>query len=216
MPLFNCLLPLFDRFVATIRLFVATIRLFAATIRFFCCHHSIATIRFRGLQMRKSLSQIGHFPPTLAVGPNGPFSDLRFTLTAPPQAGCQGESGQFSLIVRVGGRTCPTPRSALVRDVRGLPLTTGWRSGRCRRRGPLRQAAHRRRMGRSHMKRGLNQNLSGNEVYYTAGSSLVLLKNSCSEFHCHTDFNLIFFSHKLALQPETSCIPPALTITPID
>ena len=35
------------------------------------------------------------------------------------------------------------------------------------------------------MKREFNSNLSGNEVYYTACSSLVISKNSCSKLHRH-------------------------------
>jgi len=35
---------------------------------------------------------------------------------------------------------------------------------------------------RSYMKRGWNQNLSGNEAYCTACSALVILKNSCVNF----------------------------------
>jgi hypothetical protein len=48
---------------------------------------------------------------------------------------------------------------------------------------------------RSSMKRDLNCNLSRNEVYYTARSSPVILKNSCSRLHCQRDFGLIPFSY---------------------
>jgi len=45
------------------------------------------------------------------------------------------------------------------------------------------------------IKRSLNQNLAGNQVYYTACSSLVI-NNSCSKLHCQKDFNLILVSYK--------------------
>ena len=32
--------------------------------------------------------------------------------------------------------------------------------------------------------KGIKSKLSGNEVYYTACSLLVILKNSCRKFHC--------------------------------
>ena len=51
-----------------------------------------------------------------------------------------------------------------------------------------------RLLPRSYMKRGLNQNLSGNQVYYTARPLLVISKNSCSKLHCRKGFNLILFS----------------------
>ena len=47
-----------------------------------------------------------------------------------------------------------------------------------------------------YMKRDLNYNLSGNEVYYTACSLLVMLKNSCSKRHCQKG-NLNPFSYKI-------------------
>ena len=47
------------------------------------------------------------------------------------------------------------------------------------------------------MKEVLNQNLSGNEVYYTAYSLLVILKNFCSTLHCQKVFDLIPFSYKI-------------------
>ena len=49
---------------------------------------------------------------------------------------------------------------------------------------------------RPYMKRKLDQNLSGNEVYYTECSLRVILKNSCIQLHCHKGFNLILFSCK--------------------
>ena len=39
--------------------------------------------------------------------------------------------------------------------------------------------------------------LSGNEVYYTARSLLLILKHSCSKFHCQKGFNLIVCSYKI-------------------
>jgi hypothetical protein len=44
------------------------------------------------------------------------------------------------------------------------------------------------------MKRELNQNLSGNEIYYTACSLIVTLNNSCSKLHCHETV-LQFYPH---------------------
>ena len=52
------------------------------------------------------------------------------------------------------------------------------------------------RTRRLYMKRKLNRNLSGNEVYYTASSSLVILNDSCSKLHCRKGFNLILVSYK--------------------
>ena len=45
------------------------------------------------------------------------------------------------------------------------------------------------------MKWELDQNPSGNEVYYTAFFLLVILKNSCSKLYCREGSNLILFSH---------------------
>ena len=45
----------------------------------------------------------------------------------------------------------------------------------------------------SYMQRELNQYLSGNEVYYTACSSLVISKNWFSEPHRQKDFISILF-----------------------
>ena len=42
---------------------------------------------------------------------------------------------------------------------------------------------------RCYMERELNENLCGNEVYYTACSLLVILKKSCSKFRCQRDFD---------------------------
>ena len=42
-----------------------------------------------------------------------------------------------------------------------------------------------------------SQNLSGNEVYYSACSLLVILKNSCSQLHFQKGFHLIFSSHNV-------------------
>ena len=47
------------------------------------------------------------------------------------------------------------------------------------------------------MKQELNQDLSGHEVYYTACSLHVILKNSCSKRHCRKGFDLIIFSCKV-------------------
>ena len=47
------------------------------------------------------------------------------------------------------------------------------------------------------MKRERNVNLSGNEVYHTACSLLVIFKNSCSELHCQKGFDLTLFSCKI-------------------
>ena len=38
---------------------------------------------------------------------------------------------------------------------------------------------------------------SGNEVYYTASSLLVILKNSCSKLHCQKFFKLKSFSYQI-------------------
>ena len=49
----------------------------------------------------------------------------------------------------------------------------------------------------SYTKRQLNSNLSGNEVYYTACSLLVILNNSFRRFHCQKGFNLILVSNEI-------------------
>ena len=54
------------------------------------------------------------------------------------------------------------------------------------------------------MKRDLNQNLSGNEVYYTACFLLVILNNSYSKPHCQKGFNLNPFSYKSANPPAST------------
>jgi len=51
----------------------------------------------------------------------------------------------------------------------------------------------------AHMKMDLNRNLSGNEVYTTACSFLVIMKNLCSKLHCQKAFNLNPFSYKIAM-----------------
>jgi len=49
----------------------------------------------------------------------------------------------------------------------------------------------------SYMKRDLNQNFSGNEVYYT-NSLILLVKNMLfSKLHCQKGFNLNPFSYKI-------------------
>ena len=47
------------------------------------------------------------------------------------------------------------------------------------------------------MKRELNQNKTGNEVYYTACYLLVLLKNSSGKRHCQRGFNSIPISYQI-------------------
>jgi hypothetical protein len=47
------------------------------------------------------------------------------------------------------------------------------------------------------MKRELDSKLCGNEVYYTACFSLVILKYSCSQVHCQKGFDLIIVSYKI-------------------
>ena len=49
------------------------------------------------------------------------------------------------------------------------------------------------------MKRGLNENHSGNEVYFTASSSLVISKDSCSKLHCQKGFSIQFPFHAKSL-----------------
>jgi hypothetical protein len=45
--------------------------------------------------------------------------------------------------------------------------------------------------------KGFELKLSGDEVYYTACSLLVVLKNSCGKLHCEKGFNLIPFSFEI-------------------
>ena len=52
-----------------------------------------------------------------------------------------------------------------------------------------------------YMKRELNQNLSGNDVYYAA-CSLVILRNSLSKLHCQKGFDLIPLSCKIMYRSE--------------
>ena len=47
------------------------------------------------------------------------------------------------------------------------------------------------------MKREFNQKKTGNEVYYTARSLLVMFNNLCSELHRQKDFDLIIFAYKI-------------------
>ena len=49
----------------------------------------------------------------------------------------------------------------------------------------------------SYTKRISSQKTSGNEVYYTASSLLVILKNSCSKLQCQKFFKLKIFSYKI-------------------
>ena len=46
----------------------------------------------------------------------------------------------------------------------------------------------------SYMKRELDSNLSGNEVYYTASSLPVISENSCGKLHCQKGFDWILFA----------------------
>ena len=45
---------------------------------------------------------------------------------------------------------------------------------------------------------------SGREVYYTASSLLVILKNSCNKLHCQQFFKLKLFSYKIARSGTSS------------
>ena len=64
------------------------------------------------------------------------------------------------------------------------------------------------------MKRESNSNLHGNEVYSTACSLLVALKNFYSKLQCQQGFNLIFFSfkdrRKSGWRKRLRCIPSGL------
>ena len=62
--------------------------------------------------------------------------------------------------------------------------------------GSKRGAGPERQVGGAYMKRELNLNFSGNEVYYTAFSLPVILKNSCSKLHCQKGFDLVPFSYQ--------------------
>ena len=53
-----------------------------------------------------------------------------------------------------------------------------------------------------YMNRESNQNLSGNEIYHTSCSLLVILKKSRSKFHCKKGFNSILFSYKSVSPPR--------------
>jgi len=63
------------------------------------------------------------------------------------------------------------------------------------------------------MKRELNLNLSGNEVYYT-NSLILLVKNMlCSKLHYQKGFNLNPFSYKIVRSrviPKFQCLPLSL------
>ena len=70
----------------------------------------------------------------------------------------------------------------------------------------------------------IEKTLSGNEVYYTAFSSLVILKNSRGEFHCQKGFNSTLFHIRLSREyglggcggagrrrgRRNGCVPPRL------
>ena len=89
-------------------------------------------------------------------------------------------------------------RRWLQRRSRGGPSQTGYGMSRggpgyeARARGVCHLPAEERQC---YMKRELNQNLSGNKIYYTACSLLVILNNSCSKIHCQKGFNLILTSY---------------------
>ena len=51
--------------------------------------------------------------------------------------------------------------------------------------------------GESDTKRVSILKTSGNEVYYTASSLLVISKNTCSKLHCQKFFKLRLFSYKI-------------------
>ena len=55
------------------------------------------------------------------------------------------------------------------------------------------------------MRRKLNQNFSGYEVYYTACSFLEILKNSCSKLHCQTGFHCVPFLYKIGDVCQRPC-----------
>ena len=48
------------------------------------------------------------------------------------------------------------------------------------------------------MKRELNQNISGNKVYHTNSSILLVKSMLCSKIHHQNDFKSIPFSHKIS------------------
>ena len=50
------------------------------------------------------------------------------------------------------------------------------------------------------MKRGLNQNLSGDEVYYTNSLIWVVENMLCGKLHCQKGFDLILFSYNIDIQ----------------
>ena len=52
---------------------------------------------------------------------------------------------------------------------------------------------------------------SGNEVYYTASSLSVILKNSCSKLHSQKLFKLKLFSYKIFPRVDTSDVDHIFT-----
>jgi len=72
------------------------------------------------------------------------------------------------------------------------------------------RACRSERLYRSYLTRKFNQNLSGNQVYYTACSLLSIFKISYSQLHCQKGFNLILFSYKMyshvGLVPRGVCL----------
>ena len=71
---------------------------------------------------------------------------------------------------------------------RGTPVARGRRGGAA---GALLVVA------RDLMLKEIKLNLSGNEVYYTVCSLLVILKNPCSKLHYQRGFDLNPFSYKI-------------------
>ena len=106
----------------------------------------------------------------------------------------------------------PTTRSLHINTTRGLEYT--WGQGcytpPCRAQvysGPWgehpwrhvlgRQPTHRGCWLKFYMERELGWYLSGNEVYFTACSLLVMWKNLCSKLNYHRGLNLVLFSYKI-------------------
>ena len=61
---------------------------------------------------------------------------------------------------------------------------------------------------RSYTKRVSILKTSGNEVYYTASSLLVTLKNSCSKVHCQKFFRLKLLSYQIVRVHDKPAVPP--------
>ena len=56
----------------------------------------------------------------------------------------------------------------------------------------------------SYIKRGIYENFSGYEAYYTACSLLEVLKNSFSKLHCQKCFNLGRFTYRIRSRPSSN------------